>query len=31
VFAVADARVIFVRNDAADNPGQAKANALPVW
>jgi len=29
VFAVADARVIFVRNDVPDNPGQAKANALP--
>jgi murein DD-endopeptidase MepM/ murein hydrolase activator NlpD len=28
VFAVADARVIFVRNDVPDNPGQAKANAL---
>jgi hypothetical protein len=29
VFAVADARVIFVRDDIPDNPGQAKANALP--
>lgn len=29
VFAVADARVVFVRIDVPDNPGQAKANALP--
>jgi hypothetical protein len=29
VLAVADARVIFVRDDVPDNPGQAKANALP--
>ncbi len=29
VFAVGDARVIFVRDDVPDNPGQAKANALP--
>jgi len=29
VFAVADAHVISVRNDIPDNPGQAKANALP--
>jgi murein DD-endopeptidase MepM/ murein hydrolase activator NlpD len=29
VFAVADAHVISVRNDVPDNPGQAKANALP--
>jgi murein DD-endopeptidase MepM/ murein hydrolase activator NlpD len=29
VFAVADARVIFTRDDVPDNPGQAKANALP--
>ena len=29
VFAVADAHVISVRNDVPDNPGQARANALP--
>jgi murein DD-endopeptidase MepM/ murein hydrolase activator NlpD len=29
VYAVADARVRFVRNDVPDNPGQAKANVLP--
>jgi len=29
VFAVADARVSFVRNDVPDNPGQAETNALP--
>ena len=29
VLAVADARVILVRDDIPDNPGQAKANALP--
>ena len=29
VFAVADARVIFVRDDVPDNPGEAKVNALP--
>lgn len=29
VFAVADGHVISVRNDVPDNPGQAKANALP--
>ena len=29
VFAVADARVLYVRNDVPENPGQAKVNALP--
>ncbi len=36
VFAVADARVIFVRNDVPDNPGQANKPTLfripsPIW
>lgn len=30
VLAVADARVVAVRDDVPDNPGQAKSNAVPV-